>query len=46
MILIECPACDAPVATSLPLMDTLHCDDCSVTWDVADEEPQQARLAA
>jgi len=47
MILIDCPACEAPVATSLPLPDALRCDDCAATWELADAEPnQEAKLAA
>jgi hypothetical protein len=39
MILIECPACNDPVAATLPLSDTLRCDGCAVAWDVTDPEP-------
>jgi hypothetical protein len=47
MILIDCPACDAPVATSLPLPDAIRCDDCAVTWEVTDAEPiQEVKRAA
>ena len=48
MILIDCPACDAPVATSLPLPDAVRCDDCAVVWEVTDPviEPREVRPAA
>ena len=46
MILIDCPACSAPVPTSLPLPDEIRCDDCSVAWIVTDPEPHESKLAA
>ena len=46
MINLECPACEAPVATSLPLADVMRCEDCAVAWEVADPEPGQVQLAA
>ncbi len=46
MIIIDCPACAAPVPTSFPLPDSIRCDDCSVAWTVTDREPQESELAA
>ena len=46
MINIECPACEAHLVTNLPLPDALRCDDCAVTWDLTDAEPQVTELAA
>lgn len=46
MIHIDRPCCDTPLATSLPLPDTLRCEDCSVTWTTTDPEPESVHLAA
>lgn len=46
MILIDRPCCDTPMAIEMPIPDTLRCDDCATTWDVADDAPAEARLAA
>jgi hypothetical protein len=46
MINTERPCCDTPLIVELPLPDTLRCDDCGVSWTVADPEPQPAALAA
>jgi hypothetical protein len=46
MILIDCPSCEGPVSTSLPLPDELACDACSATWEIADPEAAETLLAA
>mgnify|MGYP001578288760 CR=1 FL=1 len=46
MIHINQPCCDAILATEMPLPDTLRCEDCAVTWTIADPEPEGAQLAA
>ena len=46
MILIERPCCETPMAIELPIPDSLRCEDCATTWNVADAAPLEARLAA
>ena len=46
MILIDRPCCDTPMATEMPLPDTLRCEDCATTWDVRDAAPAEVLLAA
>ena len=38
MVIIERPCCDTPLAVELPLVDALRCEDCAVSWTVADPE--------
>ena len=42
MVIIDRPCCDAPLAVELPLADVLRCEDCSVTWAVAEPEAAPA----
>ena len=46
MIIIERPCCDSPMAVDLPIPDSLRCEECATTWDVADAAPVETRLAA
>ena len=46
MILIERPCCGTPMAIELPIPDSLQCDECATTWEVTDDSPAEARLAA
>ncbi len=46
MILIDRPCCETPMAIELPIPDSLWCEDCAVTWAVADASVAEAALAA
>ena len=46
MTYIDCPACDASIATDLPAASVVRCDDCAVEWEVTDPEPRAVLLAA
>jgi len=46
MITIERPCCDQPLSVEFPLPDELRCDDCAVSWTVADPEPAPTAIPA
>ncbi|MCI0581510.1 MAG: hypothetical protein L0227_01220 [Chloroflexi bacterium] len=46
MITIEAPCCDQPLTVEIPLPDALRCDECAVTWVLADPEPAPAARIA
>jgi hypothetical protein len=49
MVNIERPCCDTPLAVELPLPDAIRCDECAVSWSIADpatESAHQVALAA
>jgi hypothetical protein len=43
---IDCPACEASIATDLPAASVVRCDACAIEWDVTDPEPRAALIAA
>ena len=46
MITTERPCCDTPFVVDYPLPETLHCDDCAVSWTVTDPDSQPAAALA
>ena len=45
MILIDCPSCEASMATSMPIPDAVRCEDCAVVWDVTDPDLDEVHKA-
>lgn len=46
MVNLERPCCESPFLVELPLPASLRCDDCAVSWTVADPDPDRAEVIA